>query len=284
METVHDTLQQIDVVNRLISAFPRQLQHAYSTEDIWSNFKTSPGRISSLMGAEGLHQIGNSASILRLYHRLGVRYITLTHDCNNKYADAALAPVPAHSGLSSAGKELILEMNRLGMLIDLSHTSEATMKDVLNTTTAPVMFSHSNAQVVCDHVRNVPDSVLHQVRDNGGVVMVSFYADYISCDNPAFATLSVAVDHIVYIGRLIGFEHVGIGSDFDGMLKGPANLEDASKYPELINELFNRGVNMKDVKNLVDGSVLRVLSEAENIAERMVQVPPLEDRVEPMPH
>ncbi|TVY93798.1 Dipeptidase [Lachnellula willkommii] len=282
-ETIHDTFQQIDLVNRLIETFPESLEHAYSASDIWSNFKRDPGVISSLMGAEGLHQIGNSASIVRLYHSLGVRYVTLTHDCNNIYADAALAAKPAHSGLSAKGKEMVREMNRLGMMVDLSHTSDATILDALNISMAPVIFSHSNARALCDHVRNVPDSTLLKVRENRGVVMVTFYPAYTNND-PALASLDNVVDHIIHIGNTIGFEHVGIGSDFDGMSGGPRGLEDVSKYPSLIAELLQRGVAASDIEGVIGRNVLRVLAEVESVAKNMNRVPPLEDEVKPMPH
>jgi len=283
-ESVHDTLQQIDLISRLITAFPEQLQYAYSAADVWSNFKRNPRAISSLMGAEGLHQIGNSASVLRLYDRLGVRYMTLTHDCNNIYADAALAERPVHHGLSDKGREIVHEMNRIGMLVDLSHTSDDTMRDALNTTLAPVIFSHSNARVACDHKRNVPNDILELVRENGGVVMVTFYAEYTNCAEPEKTSLSDVIDHIVYIGRRIGFQHVGIGSDFDGMSNGPKGLEDVSKYPNLIAELIKRGLESRDIVGVVGGNVLRVLANAEQVASKMGSFEPLEDKVNPLPH
>ena len=271
-------------MNRLIAAFPTQLQHAYSAADMVSNFETAPRSISSLMGAEGLHQIGNSASVMRLYHQLGVRYITLTHDCNNIYADAALANESAHGGLSSAGRKLILEMNRIGMLIDLSHTSDATMTDTLKTTLAPVIFSHSSSRAVCEHVRNVPDSVLLQVRDNGGLVMVSFYPEYTNCESPQAASLADVVDHMIYIGNLIGFQHVGIGSDFDGMSHGPKGLEDVSKYPKLIEELIKRGLDTMEIEGVLERNILRVLSEAEKVASTLNHISPLEDEIKYQSH
>ncbi|MCJ1401068.1 hypothetical protein MMC11_004280 [Xylographa trunciseda] len=277
---VHDTLQQIDLVNRLLSAFPSHLCRATSSESVWSNFATS-SCISSLMGAEGLHQIGNSASILRLYHALGMRYITLTHDCHNRYADAANQAVPLHHGLSAAGLLLLREMNRVGMVIDLSHTSAETMRAALMASRAPVMFSHSSAYTLCPHPRNVPDDVLAAVKKNGGVVMVSFYPEYTYCENPQRASLSDVADHIQYIGNLIGYEHVGLGSDFDGMAKGPSGLEDVSLYPALIREVIGRGVTHAHLEGLVGRNILRVLKEVEETAKKMVDVLPLEDTVKP---
>lgn len=283
-ETIHDTLQQIDLVHRLIDAFPSVLRLARSSQDVADIFNSSSKQVASLMGAEGLHQIGNSASIMRLYHTLGVRYITLTHDCNNRYADAALAPKPQHNGLSAAGKELILEMNRLGMVVDLSHTSDATMRAALNVTKAPVIFSHSNARALCDHPRNVPDDVLRLVRENRGVVMVSFYPTYTKCDDPEGASLKEVADHIMYIGHVIGFMHVGIGSDYDGMQHGPIDLEDVSKYPSLIEELACRGVGKEELMGIVGNNVLRVLDEVDLAAKELKDVLPLEDEVKPFPH
>lgn len=234
-ESVHQTLQQIDLVKRLIKNFPNDLQlttssrclstctrsRHYECGNEWRSHEKSP--IFSMIGAEGLHQIGNSASTLRLYYELGVRYVTLTHGCNNKYADSATSPNgPRWGGLSEDGKKMIKEMNRLGMLVDLSHVSADVMRDVLqgpSASRAPVMFSHSSAYALCPHPRNVPDDVLHLVRKNRGVVMVNFYNGFVSCGpgkTPEDATLSMVADHIEYIGKLIGWENVGIGSDFDG--------------------------------------------------------------------
>ncbi|MCJ1380200.1 hypothetical protein MMC17_003303 [Xylographa soralifera] len=283
-ETVHDTLQQIDLVHRLISAFPSVLRLARSARDVREIFYSSSKQVASLMGAEGLHQIGNSASIMRLYYHLGVRYITLTHDCNNRYADAALAPAPRHNGLSAAGQELIHEMNRLGMIVDLSHTSVATMRDAISATKAPVIFSHSNARALCDHRRNVPDDVLYLVQRNRGVVMVSFYPAYTKCSDPNSASLKEVANHIIYIGRLIGFDHVGIGSDFDGMQHGPQGLEDVSRYPALIEELAQRGLGKEELKKIIGNNVLRVLDEVDLVAKELSDVLPLEDRVRPFPH
>lgn len=279
-EIVHDTLQQIDLIHRLMKEFPNHLTPVYSSHDVWTNFRQS-ATISSLIGIEGLHQIGNSASILRLYHKLGVRYVTLTHTCHNKYADSEEPAVPLHHGLSLAGEELIREMNRLGMIVDLSHTSEATMWAALNVSTAPVIFSHSNAFAVCNHTRNVPDDILFRLRDNGGVVMATFYPEFARCDDPSKASLSDVADHILYIGQLIGYKHVGIGSDFDGMQRGPTGLEDVSGYPALIEHLRQRGVADEDLVGVVGGNVLRVLEAAEQEAQRQLGVKPLEDDVKP---
>jgi membrane dipeptidase len=250
----------------------------YSSKDVWANFRQST-TISSLIGIEGLHQIGNSASILRLYHQLGVRYATLTHTCHNRYADSEEPSHPLHHGLSPEGEDIVREMNRLGMMIDLSHTSEDTMRTALNVSTAPLIFSHSNAFAICNHTRNVPDDILLQLRDNDGVVMVTFYPDFVRCDEPRKATLVDVADHILYIGQLIGYRHVGIGSDFDGMQRAPIGLEDVSRYPALIKHLRRRGVADRDLAGIVGGNVLRVLEAAEREAQRRRDLKPLEDDV-----
>lgn len=278
MEAVHDTFQQIDLVHRMVKEFPQHLQLASSADDAWEIFKQSD-KISSMLGVEGLHQIGNSVSVLRLYHQLGVRYITLTHTCHNKYADSASPDTPLHHGLSPAGEDVVREMNRVGLMVDLAHTSSETMVDALRVSSAPVMFSHSSSYSVCAHERNVPDEVLFQLKTNGGVIMVTFYPEYTNCGNPAEASLSDVANHIQHIGELIGYDHLGIGSDFDGMPNGPKQLEDVSKFPDLIEELLNRGVSADDLKGLVGGNVLRVLKEVELEAERLKDLKPLEDDV-----
>ena len=280
-ETVHDTLQQLDLVHILTQRFSSHLQQVYTANEIWANFATS-NAISSFTGAEGLHQIGNSASILRMYHRLGMRYITLTHDCHNKYADSAAPSEPLHGGLSPAGTLLLLEMNRIGMMVDLSHTSASTMRMALHTSKAPVLFSHSSSFTLCPHRRNVPDDVLWMLKANGGVVMVTFYPEYIRCRDPNGASLADVADHIQYIGQLIGFQHVGLGSDFDGMAKGPLGLEDVSKYPALVRKLVERGLSDEAIAGVVGGNVLRVLRQVELVAVSMANVSALEDDVKSM--
>ncbi|KAF1950200.1 membrane dipeptidase GliJ [Byssothecium circinans] len=278
-EIVHDTLQQIDLVQRLVKAYPEYLRHAYSAADIWKNFRGGP-RISSLMGIEGLHQIGNSASILRMYRSLGVRYATLTHTCHNIYADSEEPHNPLHGGLSNAGKALVREMNRLGMIVDLSHTSFDTQRDALAASIAPVIFSHSNAYTLRNHTRNVPDEILQKLKRNDGVIMVTFYPSFLENDD-VDASLNSVVSHIMYIGETIGYRHVGIGSDFDGMEKGPEALEDVSKYPDLIVELQKRQVKRVDILAVMGLNVLRVLEDVERISASMDDILPLEDDVKP---
>ncbi|EFR01076.1 dipeptidase 2 [Nannizzia gypsea CBS 118893] len=279
-KSVHDTFQQIDLVQRLIQRYPDFLVRAMTAADVEDNFAEQPGKISSLMGIEGLHQIGNSASILRAYYNLGVRYATLTHFCHNKYADSEHPAKPLHGGLSDAGKEMVLEMNRIGMMVDISHTSADTQRGVLKTSRAPVIFSHSNAFTVCKNTRNAPDDVLHMLKENGGVIMVTFLPGYVNSSGNA--TLSDVADHIQYIGDLIGYQHVGIGSDFDGMNGVPTGLEDVSHYPDLIQELANRGVHVKDLENLMGHNILRVLRQVEKVSARLSKCRrPLQDYIQP---
>lgn len=227
-----------------------------------------------------------------------MRYATLTHNCHNAYADAALIELPGGGvtkstpvwgGVSPAGRKIIKEMNRLGVLVDLAHVSRDTMLDVLGAgnndwagSAAPPIFSHSCAYSLCPHPRNVPDEVLHLVKAKGSVVMINFMPDFVSCvaadppnENgvPDFdetnSTLAHVADHVVYIGELIGFEHVGIGSDFDGITETPRGLEDVSKFPDLVGELLRRGVSDRDVAKVVGGNILRVWGEADKVALKM---------------
>ncbi|KAF2259668.1 renal dipeptidase [Lojkania enalia] len=278
-EIVHDTLQQIDIVYRLMKAYPSYLQHARNAADVKKIFHSS-SRIASFMGIEGLHQIGNSASILRMYYSLGVRYATLTHTCHNAYADSEEPAKPIHGGLSEAGKALVKEMNRMGMIVDLSHTSFDTQRDALKISKAPIIFSHSNAYSVHNHTRNVPDDVLDMVKENGGVVMATFYPSFLS-SNSSNASLDTVAEHIQYIGERIGYKHLGIGSDFDGMASGPKGLEDVTKYPDLIRELKERGIAKEDIIGIMGLNILRVLEDVEDVAASMADVLPLEDNVKP---
>ncbi|KAG0643192.1 membrane dipeptidase-domain-containing protein [Tuber brumale] len=274
--SVQTTLQQIDLVHRLADAYP---DLALTFSPLTARHAHYHGKIASVMGAEGLHQIGNSASNLRLYHSLGVRYVTLTHNCNNKYADSAL-PVndTLWGGLSDDGKDIIKEMNRLGMIVDLSHTSHDTQMDTFKITSAPVIYSHSSAYAVCDHPRNVKDEALEKVKENNGVVMVNFYPLFVKCDGGE-ARLEDVADHVEYIGKKIGWEHVGIGSDFDGIEKVPVGLEDVSKYPKLFEELLRRGVTDRQASLIAGENVLRVWRDVEEVSRKMNRegVKPLED-------
>jgi membrane dipeptidase len=267
---------------------------ALTAADIERNFKA--GRISCLIGIEGGHAIESSLGALRMFYALGVRYMTLTHWETTDWADAA-TDTAKHGGLTRFGEQVVLEMNRLGMLVDLSHVSDATMMDALRVSRAPVIFSHSSARAIANHVRNVPDSILKLVTTNGGVVMVNFnpgfvsetvrlYEDSMQARTTALraagldsarladstkawqraaprATLQQVADHIEHIRDVAGVEHVGLGSDFDGISTVPTGLENVSKFPDLVAELLRRGWKPEDVKKVVGLNVLRVLRDAE---------------------
>jgi membrane dipeptidase len=264
----------------------------------------------SPLAIEGLHQIGNSAATLRLYHQLGVRYATLTWNCHNRYADAALitdltagetvASKPYWHGLSSAGSLLIKEMNRLGMIADISHVSKDTMIDVLggnpsktNGSLAPPIFSHSSAFSICPHPRNVPDEVLSLVKKRNSLVMVNFSPDFIACkasnsstrlpdSDPENATLNQVVKHIMYIGERIGYDHVGIGTDYDGIETTPKGLEDVSKFPDLVAALLKAGVSDGDAVKVVGRNLLRVWHEVDRVSKELQRTTlPLEDEIVP---
>jgi membrane dipeptidase len=280
-EILRDTLQQIDLVHRLIRANPETLFLADSSTDVWEIFTRQPTQIASILEIEGLHQIANSASILHLYHTLGVRYATLTHECHNAFADSATPLFPQHRGLSPAGETLIHEMNRAGIIVDLAHVSYKTMLDALNVSIALVIFSHSSAFALCPHERNVPDDVLRLVQENNGVVMVPFYPAYTRCDDPLQASIEDVANHIQYIGGLIGYRHVRLGSYFDGMPAGVIGLEVVSRYPDLVRILLDRGVSVDDFAGVVGGNVLRVTEVVEEVAASMKIEEPLEDNVKP---
>lgn len=322
--SVKATLEQIDLFQRLSVKYPDYFTLSGSAKEAEHAFAN--GKLISPLAIEGLHQIGNSLSTLRLYHSLGVRYATLTWNCHNKYADAAAVTVdgkfgaskPYHGGVSKAGQQLILEMNRLGrlattnfqlqyeltlcttgMLVDLSHVSVDTMRDVLGGSPekgwkgsiAPPIFSHSSAKAICPHPRNVPDDVLHLVKKRNGVVMVNFSPDFISCKDvgssngiPEYVndtnTLQQVVKHITYIGELIGYDHVGLGTDYDGIESTPRGLEDVSKFPDLVNALLESGVSAKDVAKIVGRNILRVWHDVDAVAAKLQkEIDPVEEKV-----
>ncbi|KAI0397266.1 dipeptidase [Xylariaceae sp. FL0594] len=306
--SVQLTLQQIDLMSRLQAAYPEEFSGVVDSKSAREAFKK--GKLISPLGVEGLHQIGNSVANLRRFYALGVRYATLTHNCGNNFADSALVEDPLHKpapywgGVSPKGRQLINEMNRIGMIVDLSHTSVDTMVDVLGGSEeedgwagskAPVMFSHSSAYALCPHPRNVPDQVLQLVKKRNSIVMVNFAPDFVSCvaSNkttglpdfyPANNTLSHVADHIMYIGDLIGYDHVGLGSDFNGIGSTPAGLDDVSKYPDLIAELLRRGVSDDDAAKLVGKNILRVWEDVEKVADELQSKgePVLEDDLPPL--
>lgn len=301
LEAMTAQLEQIDIAHRIINMYPDDLMLATSVAEIEQ--ARSQGKIASLLGIEGGHTIGNSMGALRSYYDLGVRYMTLTHFHSNDWADSA-TDTARHEGLNEFGREVVREMNRLGMLVDISHVSPATMNDVLDISEAPVMFSHSSAYALTDSPRNVPDSVLKRVTENGGVVMVTFVPGFVMQERrdwevgmipllktvttdaewkkvgetyreehgqPPIATLSHVADHVEHVANVAGFDHVGIGGDFygatgDELIDG---LEDVSKYPALIAELARRGWTEANLAKLTQGNVLRVFAEAEKTAQRL---------------
>ncbi len=259
-------LEQIDIAHRIIEAYPDELEFAGSASDIERVFGS--GKIASLLGIEGGHVIENSLGALRAFYRAGVRYMGLTHFGNTDWADSATDSVVV-GGLSPFGEEVVREMNRMGMLVDLSHVSPGAMSDALNVAEAPVIFSHAGARGIADHPRNVPDSILRRLPDNGGVVMQLFYPPYINTGVDSTATLSEVADHIEHIRAVAGVDHVGIGSDFDGIPTYVEGLEDVSTYPALFVELARRGWSDDDLKKLAGENVLRVMRETESVARRL---------------
>ena len=302
-EAVTRTIKQIDVVRQMIARYPDSLAYAGTAAEVEAAMKN--GKIASLIGMEGGHSIGSSLEILRQTYALGARYMTITHSLTTDWADSA-TDIPKHDGLSPFGFEVVAEMNRLGMIADISHVSEATMHDVLDKTKAPVLFTHSNARAVTPHPRNVPDSVLKRLPQNGGVVMVTFVPGFTSPErrqweyekaavagrnkleftgNPESekaalaawiaahpqpkATLAQVADHIDHVRKVAGIDHVGIGGDFGGVDELPVGLENVSTYPALFAELVRRGYSKTDLAKIAQGNVLRVLRGAEAAAAKL---------------
>lgn len=260
-------LEQIDIMNQVIERYPDVFEAAYTASDVERIF--AEGKIASMLGMEGGHAIENSLGALRAFFTAGVRYMTLTHSATIDWADAGTG-LPIHDGLTAFGEEVVREMNWLGMLVDLSHTSPATMHDVLDIAEAPVIFSHSSAKAITDHPRNVPDDVLERLSDNGGVVMVTFVTSFVN-DDPEAASLADVADHIDHVRNVAGIEHVGIGSDYDGIDTTPTGLEDVSTFPDLFAELSRRGWSEDDLAALAGDNLLRVMRQAEEAAARLRQ-------------
>jgi membrane dipeptidase len=268
-------LEQIDIAAQIVRRYPEAFGEARSASEVEAEF--GRGRIASLMGMEGGHAIENSLGALRAYYDAGVRYMTLTHGCNTDWADSATDD-PRHGGLTEFGREVVREMNRMGMLVDLSHTAPSTMHDALDVAEAPVIFSHSSARGVTDHPRNVSDDVLRGLPDNGGLVMVTFVPSFVSdavrlhegpdAEAPR-ATLSDVADHVEHIRDVAGIDHVGLGGDFDGITSVVEGLEDVSTYPALLEELSRRGWSEDDLRRLAGENALRVMREAEAAARRL---------------
>lgn len=267
---VRDTLEQIDFVRRLANMYPNDLEFVSSSDAALDAFKD--GKLAVAIGVEGLHQVDTSLAVLRQYYDLGCRYVTLTHNCDNPFATAASSVTGGleDKGLSAYGHQCIDEMNRLGMMVDLSHVSVQTMHDVLQCTKAPVLFSHSSAYGLCKHPRNVPDDVLQKVKRNGGVVCVNFFPAFICKNGDGVATINDAVAHILYIANAIGWTHVGLGLDFDGIPNGPKGLEDVSKYPDLIKLVMEKSSALDlEIEMLMGANVLRVRRENEEVAKTL---------------
>lgn len=265
LAAVRVQLEQIDLARRMVEFYADELALVGTADELEAAF--AGGKVASLLGVEGGHTIADSLVMLRSYYGLGVRYMTLTHNVHTSWADCAALP-GRHGGLTAFGEEVVREMNRLGMLVDLSHVSVATMEDALRVSEAPVIFSHSSARALTDVPRNVPDEVLRSVAQNGGVVMVTFLPAYVSRGRPG-ATLADVADHVEHVRAVAGAEHVGIGGDFDGMSSAPVGLEDVAKYPYLFAELVRRGWTDAELELLAGKNVLRALRGAEATARRL---------------
>jgi membrane dipeptidase len=297
---VKTTLEQIDVIHEMVRRYPDVFEMAYGTEDILRVRKS--GKIACLIGIEGGHSIDNSLAVLRMYYKLGARYMTLTHSDSLDWADSC-SDEPKAKGLTPFGVSVVHEMNRLGMLVDLSHVSPDTMRAALKATKAPVIFSHSSARAVADHVRNVPDDVLKLVKENRGIVMVNFFSGFLTPegaramqlifekgrelrklypnddakyreayrawakenDYPAGDVRNI-VDHIDHIVKVAGIDHVGIGSDFDGVPKLPNQMNDVSCYPLLTQIMLDRGYSKEQIHKVLGGNLMRVFAEAEKVS------------------
>ena len=309
-EAVQATIEQIDVTKRLIARYPDDMQLALSADEVEEAM--AAGRIASLIGMEGGHSIGSSLAVLRQMYDLGARYMTLTHGKTLSWVDSA-TDAPRHDGLNAFGKDVVREMNRIGMLVDLSHVSEASMMDALDVAQAPVIFSHSGARAVAGHLRNVPDGVLARMPANGGIVMVVALPWFIKEDlrthsanrageearlkalypglpdtveaqlakwdaenREPVATISDMADHIDHIRDVAGIDHIGIGGDYDGMPSGPVGMEDVTGYPALFAELAGRGYSQDDLEKISSRNMMRVLREAEAFAASVSDLPPIE--------
>ncbi len=300
---VRATMEEIDIVYQLLQRYPDTFQLTLTADEVEAAFKE--GKIASMIGIEGGHSIDSSIGALRMFHKLGAGYMTLTHGTNIPWADASTDTAQA-DGLTNFGEEVVREMNRLGMLVDLSHVAPATMHDALDVSEAPIIFSHSSSRAKCDHVRNVPDEVLKRLPQNGGVIMVTFVTSFISEEvrhhgiqqgeeadrlramrgsteesvqtglaawietHPTpKATLAQVADHIDHIRQTAGIDHIGLGGDFDGITSVPVGLEDVSTYPMLTAELIRRGYSDEDVMKILGNNILRVMRKAEEVAARL---------------
>lgn len=297
------TLEQIALVHQMMERYPETFELALTAADVTRIQQA--GKIASLIGVEGGHSIENSLSVLRQLYQQGARYMTLTHSDTLEWADSA-TDAQTHQGLTNFGREVVREMNRLGMLVDLSHVSAETMRDALDVTVAPIIFSHSSARGVADHPRNVPDDVLRRMPDNGGVVMVNFYSGFVVPESAAAradmfdvrrrlraehpddesayrialekherehpiqpGTIHDVVDHIDYLVQVAGIDHVGLGADYDGVGMLPHQLEDVASYPLLTQALLDRGYTADDIHQILSGNILRVMAAAEQVSKQL---------------
>ena len=309
-EAVQMTIEQIDVTKRLIARYPDDMALALSADEVAA--AVSQGKIAGLLGMEGGHSIGSSLAVLRQMYDLGARYMTLTHGKNTPWADSA-TDAPEHDGLTEFGKVLVREMNRLGMVVDLSHVSEKSMMDALDVTSAPVIFSHSSARAINGHARNVPDAVLRRMPGNGGIVMITAVPGFLSEDARVWnanrdaekarlealwqgqpdavatalqawddanpyppADLSDMADHIDHVRKIAGIDAIGIGGDYDGIPFAPEGLEDVSTYPALFTELARRGYSQADLEKISFRNMMRVMRGVEAASAAMADVPPYE--------
>ena len=314
-EAIRDTLEQIDIVSRLIRAYPNDLEQAYTAADIVRIHKS--GRVASLVGIEGGRQIGGSLAALRQFYRLGARYMTLTHNQTTEWADSGTDD-PKYDGLSPFGVQVVKEMNRLGMLVDISHVAPATMKDAIAASRAPVIFSHSDTKALNPHPRSVPDDVLSLLPANGGIIMVTFVPPFLSPEAWAWGreqsaeqarlksiysfdkarqeaelktweaahpapqvTVAAVADHIEHAVKIAGHDHVGLGGDFDGIPTAVTGLDGVEDYPNLFAELIRRGWTDGDLAKLAGGNLLRVLRQAEAVSASMKDEPPVMATLEP---
>ncbi|WP_338426775.1 dipeptidase [Sphingopyxis kveilinensis] len=312
-QAVQQTIEQIDVMKRLVARYPAELMLADNSAQLEKAMKA--GKVAGMLGIEGGQSIGSSLAVLREMYGMGVRYMTLTHGKNVPWADSA-TDAPQHDGLTDFGRQVVQEMNRIGMIVDLSHVSEATMQDALAASKAPVMFSHSGVRAVNDHPRNVPDSVLPAVKANGGIVMVVFLPGFLDADvrahglrrtaegarlnamypgDPAAAAAALkawdsanvapktqiakVADHIDHLKRTIGVDHIGLGGDYDGMDSAPVGMEDVAGYPALFVELARRGYSQAELQKIASGNMLRVLKAVEAYAASQKGQPPVETPV-----
>lgn len=257
---VRDTLEQIDAARRLIASTP-ELEFCDTPSCVMPAFRK--GKVPSMLGAEGLHQAGASIAVIRQLHGLGVRYVTLTHNCDNPFATAASTVTASaageDAGLSAFGRAAVKEMNRLGVMVDLAHVSHQTMRDVLDVAEAPVIFSHSTCYGLAPVYRNAPDDVLARLKENGGVLMVMFVRKFLNSEDPAAANIETVVDHIMHVAEVAGWNHVGIGGDFDGvgLMDVADGVNSVADYPALIQAVMRRGATDEQIRKLVGENILR---------------------------